>query len=123
VGSDELTDFSVADVDIASSSIRSFHVDNHTLNDEDIGQAEYINFVAHIPSTQAQHCSQALITGLDVQWKDHLLMTPAGYGGAFLFSAGFDTTNGQVILKSCNISLSTAGDSNQAFNLLVIDAG
>jgi hypothetical protein len=51
-------------------------VANGQLNDEDVGEAQFVNFTGNIGAIQGNDCSQSKVTGLPVHNKDHLVLTP-----------------------------------------------
>jgi hypothetical protein len=85
-----------------------------------------VSFTGAINNVPANDCVTRLVSGIDVQPTDHLLLTPSfdDAEGNLDYTAeqaaGFGT--GSMIIKVCNPTTGAIDDGNTHFTLLVIDA-
>ncbi len=108
--------------DLGPGSVGSSEVANGTLNDEDISQGSFVNFLASIKSVAAHNCGYNTVTGVNAA-GDHLVLTPSfdASPGIINYTAEY-AADGTVRIKACNPTDFAYGAHTTRFNLLVIDA-
>jgi hypothetical protein len=109
-------------VDLAPSSVGASEVADGSLNDEDIGQGTFVNFLASINRVDAHNCGYNTVTGVNAA-GDHLVLTPSfdASPGIINYTAEY-APDGTVRFKACNPTDFAYGAHTTRFNLLVIDA-
>ena len=109
-------------VDLRPGSIASSEVVNGSLNDEDISQGTFVNFLASINRVDAHNCGYNTVTGVNAA-GDHLVLTPSfdASPGIINYTAEY-AADGTVRIKACNPTDFAYGAHTTRFNLLVIDA-
>ncbi len=108
--------------DLGPGSVGSSEVINNSLNDEDISQGTFVNFLASINSVPAHNCGYNTVTGVNAA-GDHLVLTPSfdASPGIINYTAEY-AADGTVKIKACNPTDFNYGAHTTRFNLLVIDA-
>jgi hypothetical protein len=122
VRNDSLAGGGLAAADLRPGSVGSSEVTNFSLNDEDIGQGTFVNFLASIKSVGAHNCGYNTVTGVNAA-GDHLVLTPSfdASPGIINYTAEY-AADGTVRIKACNPTDFAYGAHTTRFNLLVIDA-
>jgi hypothetical protein len=124
VGSSEIIPFSINEGDIASNVLASRHINDGTLNDEDISQGTFVNFTGNIGTVPAHNCVERRVTGVNAR-GDHLLLTPnyeTATTGRLVYSAEYTSDDESMLIQACNPTGASINDGTTNFNLLVIDA-
>jgi hypothetical protein len=121
IGGGQVDSFNILNEEVSSVDVR-----NGTLNDEDIGQGTFVNFVGNVGIIDANTCvaDDALaVTGINAQ-GDHLLLTPNWETANQLLSYSVEYRSGaeHARIKVCNPTNANINDGTTNFNLLVIDA-
>ena len=109
--------------DLRPGSVASSEVANGSLNDEDVGQAAFVNFAANIGTVDADTCVRRFVTGVNAQ-GDHWLLTPSDNNSDprldYSIQNHFDTESAAIVV--CNHDSTSHTDGTTNFNLLVFDA-
>ena len=90
-----------------------------------MGQVQFVNFTGSIGVINANSCSHKKVTGLPVDNKDHLVLTPSVTTAErdLIYTPDFDVSEtGDMFIKVCNITDAAIDGGTTNFNLLVIDA-
>jgi hypothetical protein len=111
--------------EVQDETLTGADVANGTLNDEDIGQASFVNFTGQIGTIQAHDCVYKRVEGLPVDNDDHLVLTPevTTSKGELIYLPKWDASEGgNMFIQVCNLTNAAVNDGNTQFNLLEIDA-
>jgi hypothetical protein len=130
IGNNEIGSGDVKDNTINTFDVHSFlgvDVVDGTLEDQDVGQATLVNFVATIGQMPPDGCNTIPLDGVfgpDVEATgDHLLLTPSQVDAHFLIDYDIKyAPAGDAQIIACNDSTATVDDGTTHFNLLVFDA-
>jgi uncharacterized iron-regulated membrane protein len=108
--------------DLRPTSVGTSEVANGQLNDEDVSQGTFVNFLASIKPVGAHNCGYNTVTGVNAA-GDHLVLTPSydASPGIISYTAEY-AADGTVRIKACNPTDFAYGAHTTRFNLLVIDA-
>jgi hypothetical protein len=103
--------------------IDSRHINNGTLNDEDIGQTTLVDITGSVGVVPARSCIDRSISGINAA-GDHLLLTPehGGFGHNLSYEVHYRPDTEAAFLHVCNPTNADINDEAVGFNLLVIDA-
>ena len=125
VFSTDIVNGEVKSVDVGTGQIRSADVRDGGLTGADVGQAQFVNFTGSIGVINANSCSHKKVTGLPVDNKDHLVLTPSVTTAErdLIYTPVFDVSEtGDMFIKVCNITDAAIDGGTTNFNLLMIDA-
>ena len=125
VFSTDIVNGEVKSVDIGTGQVQSADIKNGGLTGSDVGQAQFVNFTGSIGVINANSCSHKKVTGLPVDNKDHLVLTPSVTTAErdLIYTPVFDVSEtGDMFIKVCNITDAAIDGGTTNFNLLVIDA-
>ena len=119
----DVVDGSLTGDDIKDEFLTGLDINNGSLNDEDVGQATFVDFLATIGPVAAQGCAYLPITGINAT-GDHLLLTPSSVDAAagFIYSVQYRQAQESAFLVACNNNSVVVDDGTTHFNLLVFDA-
>jgi hypothetical protein len=140
VGSSDIIDGQVKSVDIGNGEVNSADVKDQSLTtfdvstflgadivdgsleDQDIAEGTFVNFLASINSVGAHNCGYNTVAGVNAA-GDHLVLTPSfdDSPGIINYTAEY-AADGTVKIKACNPTDFAYGAHTTRFNLLVIDA-
>jgi hypothetical protein len=122
VRDDTLSSGGLKATDLKPSSVGASEVADGSLNDEDISQGTFVNFLASINRVDAHNCGYNTVTGVNAA-GDHLVLTPSfdASPGIINYTAEY-AADGTVRIKACNPTDFAYGAHTTRFNLLVIDA-
>jgi hypothetical protein len=135
IGSSDVIDESLQSVDVKNGEIGSQDLKNNatqgvdvrdgSLTGKDVGQAQFVNFTGSIGIINANSCSHKKVTGLPVDNKDHLVLTPSVTTAErdLIYTPVFDVSETRdMFIKVCNPTEAPIDGATTNFNLLVIDA-
>lgn len=128
VRSSEIAPFSINEGDVASAVISNRHINDGTLNDEDISERAIVNFTGTIGTVPAQRCVDRFVTGVVGAPGDHLVLTPnwqdtqADLDYSAQHTALTEQDEDAIAIHVCNPTSAAINDGTTRFNLLVIDA-
>ena len=135
VGSLDIIDGQVQNADIQDSTLRGGKVKdeslagadimNRSLNDEDIGEAQFVNFTGQIGDVNPHDCKYGKVLGLPVNNKDHLILTAEVTTSEtdLSYTPKWDASEpNDMWIQTCNPTDVVQQDGTTQFNLLVIDA-
>jgi len=131
VNTGKVADNSLTGADIANTNsvgaaeigaLGGAEITNFSLNDEDVGQGTFVNFLVSINRVDAHSCGYNTVTGANAA-GDHLVLTPSfdASPGVINYTAEY-AADGSVRIKACNPTDFAYGNHTTRFNLLVIDA-
>jgi hypothetical protein len=124
IGSADVIDNSLGSVDLKNNAaVQSADVRNGTLNDEDVGQGTFVNFVGNIGAVPAHGCVNRNVTGINAL-GDHLLLTAnfADAADQLGYSIQYQPDFEGAWIVACNPTDGSINDGATTFNLLVFDA-
>ena len=109
---------------IANNAIDSSHILDSFLNDQDIGEMVFVDFLGSIGVVPAASCAYRVVTGPAGLGNDHLVLTPntTDASPGLSYTAEYQPSGASMRIKVCNPTHANIDDGNTHFNLLVIDA-
>lgn len=125
IGSSDIINGEVKSVDIGNNQVQSVDVRDGTLSGADVGQLQIVNFTGTIGVVNGSACDDKKVTGLPLDNKDHLVLTPDVTTAKrdLTYTPEFDgSETGDMWIQVCNHTSAPIDDGTTKFNLLMIDA-
>jgi hypothetical protein len=119
----DVVDGTLTGDDVKDEFLTGLDINNGSLNDEDVGQATFVDFLATIGPVAAEGCAYLPITGINAT-ADHLLLTPSSVDAAqgLIYNVQYRQGQESAFLQVCNNNNVVVDDGTTHFNLLVFDA-
>jgi uncharacterized protein YjbI with pentapeptide repeats len=121
IWSADIEDRSIESRDIRFEAVGSNEIFDGGLNANDVGEAQFVDFVANIGVVPANGCKYGRVTGVGAQ-GDHLVLTPSFQETSLnlIYSVEYELLSGEgAQLKVCNPTNANINDATTNFNLLV----
>ena len=121
IGSSDINDRAIESQDIRFEAVGSDEIFDGGLNANDVGEAQFVDFVANIGIVTARSCKYGRVTGVGAQ-GDHLLLTPSFQEARtnLSYSVEYELLSGEgAEIKTCNPTNADINGGTTRFNLLV----